>query len=69
MTAAQLVREYFPDSDDDLVETILWGYTGFPSFFDGPAEDELRKQLQHLKDVGFDQVDAEIDAQMNAQAS
>ncbi len=54
-TFAEVVREYFPDANDDEVEFILWGKTSFPSFWripeDGASPEEcLRKQLQEFKD-------------------
>jgi hypothetical protein len=70
-TTAQIVREYFPDADEDEIDNILWNYTGFPTFFDGSGtvEEQLREQLQHLKDVGFEQVEAEQENAMSYLAS
>lgn len=68
MTPAQLVREYFPDADDDDVENILWNYTGFPGFWSDEnltPEENLRIDLQHLQDVGFEQVDTEMERATN----
>ena len=58
-----LVREYFPDASDDEALDILWNYTGYPGFWTGKDPDSAcRAQLQHLKEVGRAQVDAELDA-------
>lgn len=48
-TFLDVAREYFPELSDDELDFILWEYTGFPSFFDGDTETELRKQLQYAK--------------------
>lgn len=55
------VKEFFPDASDDEAMSILWNYTGYPSFWSGEPETCLREQLQHLKDVGFEEVDREMD--------
>lgn len=59
-TFLDLVREYFPDATEQEVLDILWNYTGYPGFWDGDPETCCRAQLQYLKDVGRDQVDAEL---------
>jgi hypothetical protein len=53
MTAIELVKEYFPAVTDRQANMILWEYTGFPEFFDGPGtvEECLRRQLQELRDT------------------
>lgn len=50
-----LVREYFPDATDAEADSILWGKTGFPEFWNIPEdgntpEECCRKQLQALKE-------------------
>lgn len=47
----EIVKEYFPDADDTLINFILWNCTGYPSFWeDRDIEKSLRKQLQDAKD-------------------
>lgn len=55
------VQEFFPEATDEEAMGILWSYTGYPSFWHGEPETCLREQLQHLKDVGPEQVDREMD--------
>jgi len=48
-----IVREYFPEANEDDVMYILWNHTGFPEFWnipqDGWSPDQcLRKQLSQL---------------------
>ena len=50
MTFLEIAKEYFPDATNDDLEHILWEFTGFPNFFRGDTETELRKQLQRHKD-------------------
>lgn len=40
-----IVRDYFPDATDAECDYILWEHTGFPGFFRGDPEAELRGQL------------------------
>jgi hypothetical protein len=54
MTWRDLVREYFPDATDKLADWILWEKTGFPGFWNIPADGDTpeaccRKQLAALK--------------------
>ena len=50
-TLGDIVREYFPDADNDTINYILWEKTGFPCFWEtDDAEACLRKQLQEFKD-------------------
>lgn len=56
MKAIDIAREYFPDADDKTLDTIMWGETGFPSFWnipkDGKTPEEcFRKQLTDFKEV------------------
>ena len=50
-----LVKEYFPEATDEQADIILWGKTGFPTFYnigiDGDTPEAcVRKQLQEFKD-------------------
>lgn len=56
-----VVKEFFPEATDDEAMGILWNYTGYPSFWRGEPNKCLREQLQHLKDVGPEAVDRELD--------
>lgn len=56
-----VVREFFPNATDEEAMGILWGYTGYPSFYTGEPLDSCREQLQHLKDIGFEEADREMD--------
>lgn len=54
LTAQQIAREYFPQASDDELENIIWGYTGFPAFWNIPADGKtptqcFRKQLREHK--------------------
>ncbi|KKN63761.1 hypothetical protein LCGC14_0498650 [marine sediment metagenome] len=54
LTCLELVREYFPDSNDDEAGYILWEHTGFPSFWNIPKDGATpeaccRKQLKEFK--------------------
>ena len=42
MTWADLVRKYFPDADDQLVEFLLWEKTCFPLGSVEEVEGQLR---------------------------
>jgi len=51
-TCYNLVREYFPGVTDEVANDLLWGCTGWPSFF-APKEgqtniDVLREQLKYI---------------------
>ncbi len=60
MTWLDLAREYFPDANDDELDSLLWNCTAFPV----AGVDTIRNQLQHLKDnPGFDPY-AETERQM-----
>ena len=55
MKWVELVKEYFPDASDEEANDILWGKTGFPSFFNIPKDGATpeaccRKQLQEFRD-------------------
>ncbi len=41
-TFLDIASEYFPDASNDELDYILWEYTGFPCFFHGDTETELR---------------------------
>lgn len=47
----EIVRDVFPDVNDEEAECILWERTGWPAFWDGDPETVLRRQLQELKDA------------------
>ena len=52
-TPHEIAREYFPDADDGELEHIIWGRTGFPSFWpddERTPEENFRAQLQAHKD-------------------
>jgi len=49
-----LVKEYFPKVTDEQADYILWGKTGFPTFWNIPEdgntpEECCRKQLDNFK--------------------
>lgn len=48
-----IVKEYFPDSSDDIAEDILWNRTGWPMFPDdstgGSLEECLRRELEVIR--------------------
>ena len=50
-TIKEVVLEYFPGASDEYIEYILWGHTGYPSFWESEdTEACLRKQLEAFKD-------------------
>lgn len=54
-TIGEIVREYFPDADNRLVDFLLWSKTGYPAFWhlpDGKGGPEacLRSQLAREAD-------------------
>ena len=51
MTVLEFVRQYFPNATEKEADFILWELTGFPL----ANLDELRSQLQHIKEVGIRQ--------------
>lgn len=55
MKPIEIVKEFFPNADDELADFILWEETGFPSFWNIPEdgntpEECVRKQLRDLKE-------------------
>ena len=55
LSALKVAREYFPDRDDEFLGHIIWSHTGFPYFWDIPAdgntpEECLRKQLKEVQE-------------------
>ena len=49
-TWRDVVRESFPDANDDFIEHVIWEKTGFPAFWNIPAdgntpEECFRKQV------------------------
>lgn len=51
MTTLEYVKLIFdePKMSDDMASVILWGCTGYPSFFTGDPPRCLTKQLRHAK--------------------
>jgi hypothetical protein len=50
----EVVLEYFPNADDTEIEDIIWGRTGYPSFWhfeegETTVEDVFRRQLKNYK--------------------
>lgn len=50
MTWNDLVRQYFPNADDEMANFILWELTCFPL---GSAE-QVKEQLAHIKEIGIE---------------
>ena len=51
-TWVEIAREYFPEVSDRELQSIIWGRTGFPSFFEtDDVEACFRRQLQDEKDL------------------
>ncbi|MFA5458047.1 MAG: hypothetical protein WC261_10495 [Synergistaceae bacterium] len=53
-TIGEIVREFFPDADDEFVEFIVYEKTGYPAFWnipeDGATPEEcFRKQVKEAK--------------------
>ena len=57
MNILKVVRSLFGDISDEAAESIIWGCTGYPSFFPkGDVAKIFYKQLHHAKrslDRGF----------------
>lgn len=54
MTAEEIAREYFPDASKRELEHVIWGRTGFPSFWPegyATAEEAFRAQLAEHRDA------------------
>ena len=50
-TWVEIARKYFPEVPDRELQSIIWGRTGFPSFFEtDDIEACFRQQLQDEKD-------------------
>lgn len=54
-SVASVVREYFPDASDEVVEIIVWGHTGYPCFWSIPEDGAsplecFRKQLKEFQE-------------------
>jgi len=50
----EIVKEYFPEADDDYIEFIIWNETSFPEFWNIPedgwtAKQCLRTELRRYK--------------------
>jgi len=57
LTMGEIVREYLPDAGDDEIEHVVYGHTGYPAFWNIPAdgatpEECFRKQLATYRDGG-----------------
>jgi len=53
-TYGDIIKEYFPDADDEFCEFVLWEKTGYPSFWnipeDGATPEEcFRNQVLEFK--------------------
>jgi len=59
MKPIQIAKEILGDLSDDILEFIIWEYTGYPSFFDGNPEECFRAQLREFKELGQQFLDAE----------
>lgn len=45
-TVAEVVREYFPDADEHVIEHLMWCETGWPCFWkSNDPEDAMRLSL------------------------
>ncbi len=54
----ELIKEYFPDANEESCEAILWGCTRFPFTINSDMESELRSQVQELVErYGSDPLD------------
>lgn len=54
LEAVGIIQETFPISDDEA-QALLWGYTGWPSFFHtDDVESEIRACMIELKEKGFE---------------
>ena len=50
-----IAQHYFPDADDRILEHIIWGGTGYPSFWNIPEDGDtpelcFRKQLKYSRE-------------------
>ena len=53
-TAIEVAKEYFPNADNDFIDYAIWEETGYPAFWNIPADGAtpeacFRKQLADLK--------------------
>ena len=54
MRAFDVVKEYFPDANDEYADFILWSKTGYPAFWPDKGkspEENLRVQLAEFKEA------------------
>lgn len=49
-TWLDLARAIFPDKSDATLDGYLWGFTGFPCFWDGDPATECRRQLTEARE-------------------
>ncbi len=52
MTPLQLAARYFPEFTAEELESVIWGHTGFPEFWNIPEDGKnpqecFRRQLHH----------------------
>jgi len=58
-TAEDVARQYFPNELPQILETIIWGCTGYPSSWQDASktpEQNFRIQLQEAADKGYQNV-------------
>ena len=63
MTAVEIARAVFPDEPDNILEGLIWEYTGFPCFWhtDNPVKEmshqlrQFRWKSKNGKPVGIDE--------------
>lgn len=73
-TYGDIAREYFPGADDDLIEYVISGGTGFPAFWNIPEDGatplqcfrtQLKRAADYLAEHGrFPNYDEELTKQM-----
>lgn len=47
---AAILADYFPGESPAFLQDVLWAYTGYPCFWSGAPESELRMQLAVVAD-------------------
>ena len=47
---AAILAEYFPGESPAFHDTVLWTYTGYPCYWSGAPESDLRMQLAVVAD-------------------
>lgn len=61
MTWNDLVREYLPDVPEDFAGYVLWNLTCFPF----GTEAQVRKQLAECAEVGVEEYQRRVNAEMD----